>query len=153
MKTLQTVEKPIWQDIETKDRILARFVYDDGSSNVMSFPVDESNEDYQSFLIHSSIEETDANTQQVRDEQLASREKAVARNAEAAEQKRANVLFNAKIEAFEHPAVQAASKGWKSKIRKATTTVDVVATVAALIIMQNNDPVVGDGADDSGTTV
>lgn len=135
MKTIQTIENPIWQDITTKERIMARFVYDDGSSNVVSFPVDEANEDYQAFLLHSSLDDTEANTESVRAAQAAAREKIVAQSSDAAAQKRANVLFNAKIEAFEHPAVQAASKAWKAKIRKATTTVEVVATVAALIMM------------------
>jgi len=135
MKTIQAIENPIWQDVSTKDRIMARFVYDDGSSNVVSFPVDESNEDYQVFLQHSSHEDTETNTENVRAEQAVAREKNVAQSSDRAEQKRANVLFNAKIEAFEHPLVQAASKAWKAKIRKATTTVEVVAIVAALIMM------------------
>ena len=140
MKTIQTIENPIWQDVATKERIMARFVYDDGSSNVVSFPVDEANEDYQAFLQHSSLDDTETNTESVRAAQAAAREKSVAQSSDAAAQKRANVLFNAKIEAFEHPSVQAASKAWKAKIRKATTTVEVVATVAALIMM-SGDPV------------
>lgn len=141
MRTIQNIEKPIWQDINTKDRILARFVYDDGGSNVVSFPVDESNEDYKMFLTFSSIEDADANTDEIRAEQAAAREKAVAQSSEKAEQKRANTLFNAKIEAFENPVVQTAPKEWKSMIRKATTSVEVIAIVAALII-KYSDPVV-----------
>lgn len=139
MKTIQTVEKPIWQDISTKDRIIARFVYDDGSANVVSFPVDDANDDYATFSTFSSIEEVDTNTEDVRAEQAAAREKSIAQNTERNEQKRSNTLFNAKIEAFEHPLVQAAPKEWKAMIRKATTTVEVVAVVAALII-KNGEP-------------
>jgi hypothetical protein len=143
MKTLQTIEKPIWQDVETKTRLMARFVYDDGSANIVSFPVDEENEDYKLFLTHSSHDQADTNTQEIRDEQAANREKSVAQNTEKADQKRANALFNAKIEAFEMPIVQNASKAWKAKIRKASTTVEVVAVVAALIIKEG-EPVLDD---------
>lgn len=135
MKTLQTIENPIWQDAQTKDRIIARFMYDDGTSSVVSFPVDETNPDYIEFSMLSSIDDTETNTQRIRDEQVANREKAIAQRAEAADQKRSNNLFNAKIEAFESSIVQAASKEWKAKIRKATTMTEVVAIVAALIIM------------------
>lgn len=136
MKTIQTIEKPIWQDVETKTRLMARFVYDDGSANVVSFPVDPDNEDYKTFLEHSSHEQADINTQEIRDEQAANREKAVAQSTEKADQKKANALFNSKIEAFELPIVQGAPKEWKAKIRKATNTVEVVSIVAALMIKE-----------------
>jgi hypothetical protein len=100
----------------------------------MSVPVDPDNHDYQDFLRFSSIETVEEHTQIVRDKMAEDREKSVAQNTERSDQKKANTLFNAKIEAFEHPLVQNASTEWKAKIRKATTTVEIVAIVAALII-------------------
>lgn len=139
MTTLVAVEQPIWEDVETKARIRAGFVYEDQRRVVMSFPVDETNEEYQQFLTLSSIEEVEANTQDLRDKAAAQREKQVAQQAEKGEQKRANLLFNAKIEAFEMPIVQNASTEMKAKIRKASTTVEVIATVAMLLMKEEQN--------------
>lgn len=139
MRQLVEVQHPIWQDIETKDRILARFNYDDGSSVVMSIAADPIHEDFQQFLKFSSIEAVDEHTQTVRDDIAAKREKAVAQQADQADQKKAGALFNAKVEAFDMPVVQNASKEWKAKIRKASSTIEVIATVAALVVKQEID--------------
>lgn len=140
MRVIKSLDNPIWQDLEKKDRIIVRATYEDGSSSVLSFPVDESNEDYQQFINLSSISEVDENTQKVRDKQAEDREKSIAVQEERQREKRANTLFNAKIEAFEVPAVQNASAAWKSRIRKATTTVEVVAIVANLIMQEGLTP-------------
>jgi len=145
MTTIIAIEQPIWENVEAKDRIRAGFVFEDGRRLVMVFPVDESNEEYQTFLALSSIEEVDANTQKLRDKAAEQRAKVTAQQTEKAEQKRANTLFNAKIEAFEMPIVQNAPTEMKARIRKATTTIEVVATVAMLMMKEesNNAPVGG----------
>lgn len=136
MASIVAIEQPIWEDVETKTRIRAGFVYDDERRVVMSFPVDENNDEYQLFLSLSSIEQVDTNTQELRDKAADRREKQIAQQAERNEQKKANTLFNAKIEAFEMPIVQNASTDIKAKIRKATTTVEVIATVAMLLLKE-----------------
>lgn len=136
MATITTVEQPIWDDVETKTRLRAGFVYDDGRKIVMSFPVDETNEEYMLFKQYSSLEEADANTQALRDQAAERREKRIAQQKESAEQKRANTLFNVKVEAFEMPLVQQASTEIKAKIRKSTSSVEVIATVAALMMRE-----------------
>lgn len=138
MATIISIDQPIWENVDTKDRIRAGFVFDDDRRVVMVFPVDESNEEYQQFLTLSSIEEVEANTQLLRDQIAERREKQVAQQVEKAEQKRANVLFNAKVEAFELPIVQSAPKEIKASIRKATTTVEVIATIAMLMMKEQN---------------
>lgn len=127
-------EFPIWENLDTKNRIRVKATQEDGTSSVMLIPVDDTNEHYQSLLEQVSMDEVDTNSEQLRQAGAEGREKSAAQQAEKAEQKRANTLFNAKIEAFEMPIVQSASKAWKAKIRKATTSVEVVAIVAALII-------------------
>lgn len=140
MRVIKSLENPIWQDVEAKDRIIGRAVYEDGTASVLSFPVDPENEDYQQFLVLSSAEEVDTNTQTIRDKQAEERQKSVALQEERAREKRANTLFNAKIEAFEIPAVQKADASWKSRIRKATTTVEVVAITSILIMQEGLTP-------------
>lgn len=140
MRVIKSLENPIWQDVEAKDRIIGRAVYEDGTASVLSFPVDPENEDYQQFLTLSSVDEVDTNTQTVRDKQAEERQKSVALQEERAREKRANTLFNAKIEAFEIPAVQKADAGWKSRIRKATTSVEVVAITTLLIMQEGLTP-------------
>jgi len=140
MRVIKSLENPIWQDVEAKDRIIGRAVYEDGTASVLSFPVDPENEDYQQFLVLSSAEEVDTNTQTIRDKQAEERQKSVALQEERAREKRANVLFNAKIEAFEIPAVQKADAAWKSRIRKATTSVEVVAITTLLIMQEGLTP-------------
>lgn len=134
MTTITAVEYPIWENVETKDRIRAGFVYEDGRRIVLSFPVDDTNEEYQTFLSLSSIEDVDTNTQLTRDKMAEQREKQIAQQAEKSDQKKANTLFNAKIEAFELPLVQSAPAPVKARIRKATTTTEVVAIVAMLLM-------------------
>lgn len=134
MTTVTAVEQPIWDNVETKNRIRAGFVYESGQRLVVSFPVDEDNEEYQQFIALSSIEEVEANTQALRDRAAEQREKNIARQAEQTEQKRANALFNTKVEAFEIPVVQNADKEVKAKIRKATTSVEVIAIVTMLMM-------------------
>lgn len=136
MTTVTAIEQAIWEDVETKTRIRAGFVYDDDKRVIMSFPVDENNAEYQLFLTLSSIEQVDTNTQELRDKAAAQREKQIAQQAEKNEQKKSNTLFNAKIEAFELPIVQNAPTAVKARIRKATTTVEVVATIAMLMLKE-----------------
>jgi hypothetical protein len=136
MAVLTAIEQPIWEDVETKTRIRAGFVYDDDRRVVMSFPADEANEEYQQFLTLSSIEQVEVNTQDVRDKAAAQREKQIAQQAEASGQKKANTLFNAKIEAFELPVVQNASKEVKARIRKASNPLEVLAVVVMLMMKE-----------------
>ena len=134
MRTLTRVDGPHWADVEAKDRFIGTFVYDDGSTHIMSVATDDGNPDYQAFLTVSSVEAIDEFTQKLRDEMAARREQDTAVQADRAAQKKANTLFNAKIEAFEVPEVQAATTEQKARIRKATTTVEVVAVVATIMM-------------------
>lgn len=142
-------EFPIWENLETKARIRVKAVREDGTQPIIIIPVDETNVDYQQLMESFTIEDIDANSEQLRAADLAAREKRTAQQAEAIEQKKANNLFNVKIEAFEMPIVQSASKEWKAKIRKATTTVEVIATVAALIIKEGDNVESASGAADA----
>ena len=129
-----TIEKPIWYDIVTKNRIVAKFIYEDGEQCVASFPVEEENPDYKLFLETFTLEDVDTNTEEVRATEAARREKDSQIKAERDEQAKLNKLFNAKIEAFELPIIQNASIDLKAKIRKATTPFEVTAIVAAIMI-------------------
>lgn len=152
MRQLKEIINPIWQDVETKDRILARFVYEDGETAVLSLPVDEDNEDYKIFKQHYTLENVETQTQQLRAKQTEERAKQVAISDERSREKRANLLFNAKIEAFEVDAVKNADKAWKSRIRKAKTTVEVLAIVSLLIMQEGLTPdVSATDADNSNT--
>jgi hypothetical protein len=152
MRKIKEINNPIWQDLETKDRIIAKFVYEDGGSAVMAFPVDENNSDYAAFMEFHSHDTVDSFTQEVRAKQTEERAKVIAINEEKTREKRANLLFNAKIEAFEVDAVKNADKGWKSRIRKAKTTVEVLAIVSMLIMQEGLTPdVSATDADNSNT--
>ena len=142
-------EFPIWENLDTKDRIRVKLIQDDGTQPIVLIPVDENLKEYQQLMESFTLEDVDANSEQVRTANLVDREKRAAQQSERAEQKKANNLFNVKIEAFEMPIVQAASKEWKAKIRKATTSVEVIATVAALIIKEGDNVVSTDGATDA----
>lgn len=138
MRELVRVENPRWDNIEEKNRFTGRFIYDDGTELVLSVAADTNNSEYNDFLRVSSIEDIDANTQRIRDQMAAMREQDTAIRSDRDAQKKANTLFNAKIEAFEIPEVQAASTEQKARIRKATTSVEVVAIAASIIMAAAN---------------
>lgn len=141
MRTLIRVDGPHWSDVEAKDRFVGTFVYDDGSTQIMSVAITDNNPDYHAFLEVSSVDAIDEYTQKLRDEMALRREQDTAAQADRNAQKKANTLFNAKIEAFEVPEVQAATTEQKARIRKATTTVEVVAVVATIIMAAQAAPV------------
>lgn len=134
MKTVIEVTDATWQDLENRDRVLARFVYDDTSSVLVSVPRDRENTDFLKVLEFFSEEDIDSASEAVRAKEAADAELDKERESQRIEQDKANKLFNAKIQAFEIEAVRNAPPWQKSLIRKAKSGMEVQALCSAIII-------------------
>lgn len=129
MRPVKKVGSVTWVG-NSKTRVMCRFFYEDETTEVMSIPVDESNEYWQEVLKHFTIQEitdfTNESKKVAEEDALARRQ----RDREATEVKKASALFNAKLEAFDIPEVLTAPKEIKARIRKATSAMQVSGLVA-----------------------
>lgn len=132
MKQVKEVTGVCWVS-NKKDRVSCKFLYHDNTAEVLSVPRDDNNIHWQTITATWTLEKIDENTTNtlsgIERQKLAH----IARKKEAVETKRASVLFNSKIEAFEIPEVIAAPKHMKAQIRKAATATHVLALVAICI--------------------
>lgn len=134
MRTVTKITSVTWTS-DNKDRVLARFFFDDETTEVISVPTnEEGNEYWQEILKHQTIEEIDTFTAESK--RQAEREiiQNIERDREANEVKKASALFNAKVEAFDIPEVIAAPKELKARIRKASSATQVMGLVAVCIM-------------------
>lgn len=133
MREITEINSVTWIN-NSQTRVMARFVYADGSSEVLSVPCEDGNAHWQEILARWTEEQitefTDNATRDAEEQQI----KRIAREKEAAETRKASHLFNAKIEAFDIPDVIAAPKELKTRIRKAKTTTEVTGIVALCML-------------------
>lgn len=119
---------------DTKTRVSCLVKYNNGTSEQLSVGTNEGSQYWQRILNDYTLEDIDSYTadmmQVMRDRRKVDEYRAQERDA----QRKMNAIFNAKIEAFDIPAVASAPSAKKSKIRKAKSVTEVVALVAVCII-------------------
>lgn len=133
MRSTTNITSVTWTSSK-KDRVLCRCFYDDDTTEVLSIPVDDTNEDWQRVLEYTTVEDIDAFTAEAK--RVAENDKLnrIQRDKEASEVKKASALFNAKVEAFDIPEVISAPKELKARIRKATSSTQVIGLVAVCFL-------------------
>lgn len=139
MSNITEVKEVYWTD-ENKNRVSALFVFDDGSTDLLSVAVSQTSEYWKFIEDNISMEMIDENTDKVIREVREQRKLGEYRREERNIQAKHNALFNTKIEAFDIPAVASAPTARKSKIRKAKSVTEVLAQVAVCIIESENKP-------------
>lgn len=133
MNNITNVRDVYWVS-DSKTRVSAVFTFEDGTTDLLSVEVSPTSEYWRYINDNVPTEEIDENTSKLMREVREQRKLNEYRQQERDVQKKHNALFNAKIEAFEIPAVANAERTRKSKIRKAKSITEVVAQVAVCII-------------------
>lgn len=133
MNNIIEVKHVYWVN-NSKDRVSAVFVFEDGTTDLMSVAVSPNSEYWQYIEANVSAEVIDENTEKALREVRENRKLNEFRQQERDIQKKHNALFNAKIEAFDIPAVANATSARKASIRKSKSITEVVAQVAVCII-------------------
>jgi hypothetical protein len=134
------LQNPYWVSKEHR-HVMVEFFYPQTNKRVLASIKDDdgSNPDFQEVMAKYTIEHIDGNTQKRKTE----REKHIRQNIERdkvnkmkAEQE---MLFTAKLEAFEIPLVKnSKNKLYKSKIRKAKSIMEVTAYTAILLMKEED---------------
>lgn len=129
MRSITKINSITWTSSK-KDRVLCRCYYDDDTTEVLSIPADDTNDDWKKVLEFASKEDIDAFTIEAKRVEENDKLNRIQRDKEASEVKKASTLFNAKVEAFDIPEVISAPKELKARIRKATSSTQVIGLVA-----------------------
>jgi len=133
MLQVKEVKNVYWIN-EDKTRVSAVFVFEDDTTDMMSVAVNPDSEYWSYIAENVAAEVIQANTDQMIRESREQRKVEEYRKQERETQKKHNLLFTAKIEAFDIGAVANATSARKSKIRKAKSITEVMAQVAVCII-------------------
>lgn len=133
MNNIIDVQHVYWVN-DAKDRVSAVFIFDDGTTDLMSVGVSPTSDYWQYIEANVSNETIDENTEKVLLEVREKRKLSEFRQQERDVQKKHNALFNAKIEAFDIPAVVNATSARKASIRKSKSVTEVIAQVAVCIM-------------------
>ena len=131
------IKSPIWAN-EEKTKIKCRFCYEDGSSVEASvMDTEEGNPDWAEIMETFGVKGVDESHEMHLAEREKQRELHEAHKKEKIETEKANILFTAKLEAFEIAEVKASKdRVMKSKIRKAGSIIEVSALTAVLIMKE-----------------
>lgn len=133
MLDIKTITDVYWVS-DSKTRVSAVVTYNDDTSEMVSVTATPGSPFWEYILENVSMETIEENTQRVIQDNAARKKIDEYRQQERDLQKKHNGLFNAKIEAFDIPAVISAPSTRKSKIRKAKSITEVMAHVAVCII-------------------
>ena len=133
MLDIKTITDVYWVS-DSKTRVSAVVTYNDDTSEMVSVTATPGSPFWEYILENVPMETIEENTQRVIQDNAARKKIDEYRQQERDLQKKHNGLFNAKIEAFDIPAVINAPSARKSKIRKAKSITEVVAHVAVCII-------------------
>ena len=128
--------EPFWMNAE-KNQIKCIFKYETGAYEAVVSDTLEGNPDWKEIIETFGVEAIDANTQKRIDEKTLreNEHKEVLKDEE--ERIISENLFAAKLEAFEVPEVKnSTNRPLKSKIRKATSIMQVQAYTTALVIKE-----------------
>ena len=134
------IKYPIWENTE-KTRIKCQFHYEDGSQvEATVMDTEEGNPDWKEIMDLFGVEGVEASHQKYLAERAIHMKKREAEDKEKAEIDKASMLFSAKLEAFEVKEVKSSKdRKIKSRIRKASSFVEIQALTAVLIMKELNN--------------
>ena len=138
------IRNPYYAD-STKNLIVAEFVYPDGSSQTVSIgntpKGEKDNPDWKEVFNNFTHNEINLITKKKADEHHENQAVRIAEEKAAIDKGKNEALFAAKVDSFEIPEVKASkNRTLKSKVRKATNMVEIMAYSAAIILEENAKP-------------
>jgi hypothetical protein len=133
----RTIQKPYWATPE-KDRVICELHYDDG--RILTATISdtaEGNPDWHELMNTIGTSVIDENTANMQAQLNERKEQEQLRKKENEDKMKGDVIFGAKLEAFEIPEIKASKdRVLKSKIRKATTLAQVQAYSSVLVMKE-----------------
>lgn len=137
MMAERTIKAPFWMD-RAKTRICCRFVYDDGREyEAVVSDTEEGNPDWKEIMDTFGVEGIDESSKEIGEQRRRDMELKHQQNIEYAEREKTDILFTAKLEAFEIEEVKnSTNRTLKSKIRKAKTIMEVQSYTITLIMKE-----------------
>ena len=137
----KTISNPHYSD-DSQQIIVCDFIFEDGSSSTVSVantpPGEEDNPDWTQISNEFTDSEIKENTHRVIEDAQGVRATDIAALAEQQSTLKNETVFASKVEAFDMPEIKASkNRALKSKIRKATNLVEILAYSAAIILEEN----------------
>ena len=135
------IKDPYYAD-KSSNLIVCDFVYEDGTSATVSIgntpEGEKDNPDWKQVFREFTHEEIKANTKVKEDAHHANQAVRAAEQKAEIDKAKNEALFAAKVDSFEIPEIKASkNRALKSKVRKATNMIEIMAYSAAIIIEEN----------------
>jgi Pyruvate/2-oxoacid:ferredoxin oxidoreductase gamma subunit len=135
------IKDPYYAD-KSSNLIVCDFVYEDGTSATVSIgntpEGEKDNPDWKQVFREFTHEEIKANTKVKEDAHHANQASRAAQEKADIDKAKNEALFAAKVDSFEIPEIKASkNRALKSKVRKATNMIEIMAYSAAIIIEEN----------------
>jgi len=135
------IKDPYYAD-KSSNLIVCDFVYEDGTSATVSIgntpEGEKDNPDWKQVFREFTHEEIKSNTKVKEDAHHANQASRAAQEKADIDKAKNEALFAAKVDSFEIPEIKASkNRALKSKVRKATNMIEIMAYSAAIIIEEN----------------
>lgn len=135
------IKDPYYAD-KSSNLIVCDFVYEDGTSATVSIgntpEGEKDNPDWKQVFREFTHEEIKANTKVKEDAHHANQAVRAAEQKAEMDKAKNEALFAAKVDSFKIPEIKASkNRALKSKVRKATNMIEIMAYSAAIIIEEN----------------
>jgi len=133
----RTIKEPYWSS-KIKDQVICQFHYENGPMVVAAVSdTEEGNPDWKEIMETFTEAEINKNTKKLGDEHKRKRDAAKEENKDQKEKQSGDILFNAKLEAFDIDYIKnSTNRKLKSRIRKAQNLTEVIAFSSALILKE-----------------
>ena len=137
----KTISDPYYAD-KSAEIIVCDFIYEDGTSATVSVgntpKGEKDNPDWKQIYREFTHEDIKANTKVKADAHHANQAVKAAEDKANLDKAKNEALFAAKVDSFEIPEIKASkNRALKSKVRKATNMIEIMAYSAAIIIEEN----------------
>jgi|TARA_Y100000114_G_C11711710_1_gene303815 hypothetical protein len=133
MAETKRFKNALWEDLETKERIRAREVTEDGSRDIVISRGDTEN--FKAVIAEFPEEVITARTQEDIKKFREERDRREAEDAEMEKRRYAEELFQAKLTIFELPEIKNSSnRSLKRRLRKAETFETLNVYAAAVVV-------------------
>lgn len=134
---IRTIANPYWET-DRRDKIICEFHFPDGrvfEAAINKLSGDDVNPDWADVLTQYTLEEIERNTIAIAEENAKHIQKQHERDYHIREEIRRKEVFDSKLEALEHPIVQASrDHETKALLKKAETLMEVYAYFTILLI-------------------
>jgi len=133
----RTIKLPYWTTPD-KDQVVCQFHYEGGPISTVSVSdTEEGNPDWHEIMEKFTIEEIDKNTEELLAIEREKERKQKELAEDQAAQMKSDVLYEAKLEAFEIPEIKnSKNRKLKSLIRKSKTLGEIQAYTAVLVMKE-----------------